>query len=566
MAPLKDEETRRAEFVDPCDTGISLTGSSKIFPIILKYLEYTDLGAITCPTDLIGPAASITKAKTQPTNPPAKAGAGKDKGEARNGAVISSIAAVRQTERSGRTIWPLGPGFIKRIGPPVTPEDIRLVLSAIAGIALSIALIVRGRLHPFVGLLCGAFTVGILAGIPLEETAKSVEKGAGTILGGTGLVVALGLGLGAMLQLSNGAAGLARAALRVSGIKGAPWASLFTALLIGLPLFFETGLVLLLPIVASAAAALPKGMDDDESKLRLMLPALSGLSVVHALVPPHPGPLLAVNALGANLGLTLAYGLLVGIPTAIIAGPVLARFTARGVKLSPPLLAPETIDMAPPSVGRTLTAVLLPVVLIAAGQAVAMAPPAIAAPLVWLTWVSDPVVALLLANLVALPLLFGHRLGERRIQDSIWLEAMAPAGGILLAIGAGGALKQVLVTAGLSDMLVRLAGGGAISPLLLAWGVSVCIRLATGSATVATITTAGVMEGLVASSGVAPEWMVLAIGAGSLFFSHVNDPGFWLVKSYLGTDMPGTFRTWSIMETVVAVVGLLLVLAASSVI
>ncbi|MEC7932354.1 MAG: gluconate permease, partial [Pseudomonadota bacterium] len=143
--------------------------------------------------------------------------------------------------------------------------------------------------------------------------------------------------------------------------------------------------------------------------------------------------------------------------------------------------------------------------------------------------------------------------------------AMTPAGGIILAIGAGGALKQVLVTAGLSDLLVRIADGGAISPLLLAWGVSVCIRLATGSATVATITTAGVMQGLVTASGVEPEWMVLAIGAGSLFFSHVNDPGFWLVKSYLGTDMPGTFKTWSIMETVVAVVGLLLVMLASSI-
>lgn len=457
--------------------------------------------------------------------------------------------------------WRFANGGNERI---VTPEDGRLILSAIAGIALSIALIVRGRLHPFIGLLCGAFVVGLLAGMPLDDTVAAVEKGAGSILGGTGLVVALGLGLGAMLQLSNGAGGLARAALGISGVRGAPWASLFTALLIGLPLFFETGLVLLLPIVASAAAALPEGRDDDASKLRLMLPALAGLTVIHALVPPHPGPLLAVNALGANLGLTLAYGLLVGIPTAVIAGPVLARFTARGVKLSAPLLAPKTVDVATPSVGRALVAVLLPVVLIAAGQAVALAPPALAARMTWLRWISDPVVALLLANLCALPLLFGRQLGARRIQDSIWAEAMAPAGGILLAIGAGGALKQVLVTAGLSDMLVRLAGGGAISPLLLAWGVAVCIRLATGSATVATITTAGVMEGLVASSGVEPEWVVLAIGAGSVFFSHVNDPGFWLVKSYLGTDMPGTFRTWSILETVVAVVGLLLVLAASS--
>ena len=164
-----------------------------------------------------------------------------------------------------------------------------------------------------------------------------------------------------------------------------------------------------------------------------------------------------------------------------------------------------------------------------------------------------------------MPLLFGRRITDSRIQGAIWTEAMTPAGGIILAIGAGGALKQVLVTAGLSDLLVRIADGGAISPLLLAWGVSVCIRLATGSATVATITTAGVMQGLVTASGVEPEWMVLAIGAGSLFFSHVNDPGFWLVKSYLGTDMPGTFKTWSIMETVVAVVGLLLVMLASSI-
>jgi GntP family gluconate:H+ symporter len=447
----------------------------------------------------------------------------------------------------------------------MTPEDYRLVLSAIAGIALSIALIIRGRLHPFVGLLCGAFTVGLLSGLPMADTAKAVEKGVGTILGGTGLVVALGLGLGAMLQLSDGAGGLARAALRLSGVRGAPWASLATSLVVGLPLFFETGLVLLLPIVAAAAAALPRGGNEDEAKLRLMLPALAGLSVVHALVPPHPGPLLAVDALGASLGRTLLYGLIVGIPTAIVAGPLLARFTAPGVKLSPPLLDPVRLEVATPAVWRALIAVLLPVVLITAGQSLAWMPPALASRLAWLGGISDPVVALLIATLVALPLLFGRKITDRTIQNAVWKEAMAPAGAILLAIGAGGALKQVLVTAGLSDMLVRLASGGTISPLLLGWGVSVCIRLATGSATVATITAAGVMSGLVATSGVSPEWMVLAIGAGSLFFSHVNDPGFWLVKSYLGTDMPGTFRTWSIMETVVAVVGLLLVLAASSV-
>ena len=444
----------------------------------------------------------------------------------------------------------------------MTGPDLQLILAALLGIALSIALIVKARFHPFVGLLCGAFTVGLLAGLPIGETAKAVQKGAGDILGGTGLVVALGLALGAMLQLSDGAAGIARAALRWSGPRGAPWAALLTALVIGLPLFFETGLVLLLPIVASAAAALPGA--SDAARLRLMLSAVTGLSVVHALVPPHPGPVLAVEALGAELGRTILYGLVVAVPTALLAGPMLARVTARGVPLGAPTLAPARVAVPAPPVWRALVVVLLPVLLIAAGQLPAVLPAGAASGAAWLAGASNPVLALLLACLAALPLLFGRAALRPSVQAAIWSETMAPAGAILLAIGAGGALKQVLVTAGLSDLLVRAATGAALSPLLLAWGIAVCIRLATGSATVATITTAGVMPGVVAATGASPEWTVLAIGAGSVFFSHVNDPGFWLVKSYLGTDTPGTFRTWSVLETAISVIGLLLVLAGSA--
>ncbi|MEI9927543.1 MAG: gluconate:H+ symporter [Sphingomonas sp.] len=440
----------------------------------------------------------------------------------------------------------------------MTSADWRLVAAAVLGIALSIVLIVRGRLHPFVALLCGAFAVGLLAGKPPGDTAAAVQKGAGDILGGTGLVVALGLALGAMLQVSDGAAALARAALRRSGARGAPWASLASALVIGLPLFFETGLVLLLPILASAAAELPEGPGRDAARLRLMLAALAGLSVVHALVPPHPGPLLAVAALHASLPLTIGYGLLVAIPTAIVAGPVLASWTARGVALAPPLLPPPT-DAIAPSVWRALVVLLLPVVLIAGGQAAALLPARFAA----LGVASNPVLALLIACLVALPILFGRRLSDPALLDAVWREAMLPAGTILLSIGAGGALKQVLVGAGLSDLLARVAAGGPLSPLLLAWLLAVAIRLATGSATVATITAAGIMPGLVAASGTSPEWTVLAIGAGSVFFSHVNDPGFWLVKSYLGTSTSATFRTWSALETMVSVMGLVLVLVAS---
>jgi gluconate:H+ symporter, GntP family len=444
--------------------------------------------------------------------------------------------------------------------------DGRLALAALLGIALSILLIVRGRLHPFVALLCGAFLIGPLSGLSLPDTAKAVQKGVGDVLGGIGLVVALGLALGTMLQLSDGAAGLARMMIGRAEARRAPWMCLLVALVLGLPLFFETGLVLLLPIVASAAATLAASKDRDFIKLRLMLSAVTGLSVLHALVPPHPGPLLAVASLNANLGLTIIYGVIVAIPTAIIAGPLLSLMTARGVVLLPTPVLPTVSSVYHVPTWRALFVVLLPVVLIAAGQVEAILPPSLAPHFKWLSLASSPVLALLVACLVALPLLFGKRMGLADVQQAIWQETMKPVGAILLAIGAGGALKQVLVSAGLSDLLARLAASGSLSPILLAWSIAVAIRLATGSATVATITAAGIMPGVVAAAGVAPEWIVLAIGAGSVFFSHVNDPGFWLVKSYLGTSTPATFRTWSALETAVSVVGLALVLMLSRVV
>ncbi|MDQ1230762.1 gluconate:H+ symporter [Sphingomonas sp. SORGH_AS_0879] len=448
----------------------------------------------------------------------------------------------------------------------MTDGDVRLIAAALAGIMLAVLMIVRGRLHPFIGLLCGAFAVGLLAGLPLADIAKAVQKGVGDIVGGTGLVVALGLSLGAMLHLSGAAAALAQSALRLTGARAAPWATLGIAILIGLPLFFETGLVLLLPIVVAAAEAMdaPDGPARDAAKLRLIMPALAGLGVVHALVPPHPGPLLAVEALGANLGRTMLYGILIAIPTAIIAGPALARIVTPGVRLAPPVLGDHRLDVATPGLGAALFIVLLPVLLIATGELGQLSSAWKGS--AWLVAASNPVIALLVTNLLALPLLFGRRLREAKIQDAVWHETMGAAGAILLAIGAGGALKQVLVSAGLSDLLARLVTMYAISPLLLGWLVAVGIRLAAGSATVATITAVGIMPGVVAGSGVAPELVVLAIGAGSVFFSHVNDPGFWLVKSYVGTSTADTFRTWSMLETVISVVGLALVMILSHIV
>lgn len=439
--------------------------------------------------------------------------------------------------------------------------DAQLVLAALGGIILAIVLIVRGRLHPFLALLVGAFAVGLFAGLPLVDTAKAVQKGVGDIVGGTGLVVALGLSLGAMLHLSGAAASLAQGALRLTGPKAAQWATLGIAIVIGLPLFFETGLVLLLPIVVAAANAMPDEGDRDATKLRLIMPALAGLGVVHALVPPHPGPLLAVEALGASLGLTMLYGVIIAIPIAILAGPVLARFVTPGIKLTEPVHVAQVVDLMPPARPVSLFIVLLPVVLIAVGELSKLVPSLKDSAV--LQAAANPVLALLATNLLALPLLFGKRLSEARIQEAVWFETMGAAGSILLAIGAGGALKQVLVSAGLSDLLARTVMMYSISPLLLGWLVAVGIRLAAGSATVATITAVGVMPGVVAASGASPELVVLAIGAGSVFFSHVNDPGFWLVKGYMGTSTADTFKTWSVLETVISVAGLVMVVGLS---
>jgi GntP family gluconate:H+ symporter len=253
------------------------------------------------------------------------------------------------------------------------------------------------------------------------------------------------------------------------------------------------------------------------------------------------------------------------VPTAILAGPVFAKVAVRNIVVATPAPLPKVFEVRRVPVGRALLLVLLPVVLIIAGQVVALLPANFAAHLGWLSVASNPVFALLIACLAAMPMMFGRRMGEKAVQEAIWLETMKPVGAILLAIGAGGALKQVLVSTGFSELLARFAVSASLSPILLGWLIAVAIRLATGSATVATITAAGVMTSVIATSGVSAEWTVLAIGAGSLFFSHVNDPGFWLVKSYLGIDTPTMFRTWSAMETVISVVGLVLVWGLSHV-
>jgi GntP family gluconate:H+ symporter len=432
----------------------------------------------------------------------------------------------------------------------MNPADAMLITIALGGIALAVTLIVRFGVHPFLSLTLAAALIGLCTGLGGTATVQAMEQGFGDVMRGTGIVVALGLSLGALLQQSGGAATLAQRTIGALPQRLRTWACLGTALLLGLPLFFETGVVLLLPIIA----ALPRSDRNGPDVTLLMLVAVAGLAVVHALLPPHPGPLIALSELHANLALTLGYGLLIAIPTASVIGPLLTPKIRSWLRPAPPEHAPASALRAPflPS----LCVLLLPVLLITAGSmpwTAALPRPMLAA----VAFLGAPPMALLLANLLGLLCLIAPRHAHVDT-NALWRAAFTPAGTLLLSIGAGAMLKQVLVAAGLSELLQRLMQHTAASPILIAWALAALTRVATGSSTVATITTAGLMSHAAASvgTGTGAEWLVLSIGLGSLFLSHVNDPGFWLVRGYLGTSTVDTFKSWSLICSSISLLGL----------
>lgn len=345
-----------------------------------------------------------------------------------------------------------------------------------------------------------------------------------------------------------------------------PWAMVLIAGIIGLPLFFEVGIVLLIPVVLLVAKR------GNFSLMRIGIPALAGLSVMHGLVPPHPGPLAAIDAIGANLGVTLAFGVLVAVPTAVIAGPLFSRVAARWVDIAPPeKLIPqrpsEELERRP-GFAVTVGTVMLPVVLMLAKALVDIV---VDDPKDHVQRVTDvigsPLIALLAAVLVGLFTL-GRAAGFGRDRLATTVEkSLIPIAGILLIVGAGGGFKQTLIDVGVGRMILDISQDWSVPALLLAWLIAVGIRLATGSATVATISAAGLVTPLAADMSTAhAALLVLAVGAGSLFFSHVNDAGFWMVKEYFGMDVGQTIKTWSLMETVISVVSLVFVLLLSLVV
>ncbi|MGB3732641.1 GntP family permease [Microbacterium sp.] len=439
---------------------------------------------------------------------------------------------------------------------PVRPAagTAQLIIAAVISIALIIVLIVWVKMHPFFALMLGAAVMAVAANMGFAQAFTSFSAGLGSTVGGVGVLIVLGAVIGRFLTESGGADEIVDTILSKTPAAKLAWAMALAAFIVGIPLFFEVGVVLLIPIVMLVAkrAKLPV--------ILIGIPALAGLSALHGLVPPHPGPLIAIGALKADIGITLGLGLLVAIPTVIIAGPVLARPMARWV----PVMAPDTLIVSSgenkgkrPAFGVALSVVLLPVVLMLLMTVVDSLKIGDTVIGQILVFIGTPLQALLITSLYAMVVL-GTALGRSmREVSTITGDAFGPIASILLIVGAGGGFKQTLVDSGVGAVIGNGIAGSGMPLLLAGWLVAVVIRLATGSATVATITAAGIMAPLVGDlSSTHVALMVLAIGAGSVFLSHVNDAGFWLVKEYFGLTVGQTFKTWSLMECAVSVVGL----------
>jgi gluconate:H+ symporter, GntP family len=440
-----------------------------------------------------------------------------------------------------------------------------LLVLALAAILALILLIARFKINPFIALMTISLVLAGASGMPLQAIVKSFENGVGGILGHIAIIVALGTMIGKMMAESGGADCIAQTMVRVFGEKRVPWAMVIIGLIVGLPVFFEVGFVLLVPIAFNVARR------TGTSLIMIGLPMVTGLSVVHGLVPPHPAAMLAVTIYNADIGRTIFYAMLIGIPTAIIAGPLYAKVIAPRIHLdeyNP--IAEQFLEENPrtdlPSFGITVGTILLPIVLMLIGS--------------WADILSTPYtklnevlhmlggadMALLIATIVSFFTLGTMRGFSRQAILKFTNECLAPTATITLLVGAGGGLGRILQDSGTSQAIVDLALRAHISILFSAWLVAALVRLATGSATVAMSMAAAIIAPIAIHTGVRPELLTIATGAGSLIFSHVNDGGFWLVKEYFNMSVAQTIKSWSICETIISVVALVLTLGLASLI
>lgn len=442
-----------------------------------------------------------------------------------------------------------------------------LIGYAVIAVFLLLIMITRFKINPFVTLMVVSVFLGLAAGMPFDKIVGSIQAGLGNTLGFIAIVLGLGTMLGKMLEESGGAERIAQTLIRAFGKERVHWAMMFVAFIVGIPVFFQVGFVLLIPLVFTLAK------ETGLSLLKLGLPLVAGLSVVHGLVPPHPAAMAAVDIFKADVGKTILYSIIVGLPTAALAGPVFAAFIAPRM---PHLPVPEAFagqikagraDHEMPGFGITVLTILMPVILMLLGT---IADLTMAKTGVWygfLKFVGSPFISLLLSLLFAF-YTFGLNRKYNMATIGRFCDQSLPAmAGILMVIGGGGAFNKVLLDSGIGTEIANLAASFELNPILLAWTIAAMIRVATGSATVSMMTAAGIVAPMVMNQGgVAPELIVLAVGAGSLILSHVNDAGFWIIKEYFGMSVTDTLKTWTVLETIIAVAALIFILLLAQVV
>lgn len=409
------------------------------------------------------------------------------------------------------------------------------------------------KLAPFLSLLIVAIVSGLLLGMQPSALLASIEKGVGSTLGGLALIVCLGAVLGKILEISGAAEQISSSLINGFGQKNIQWAVLITGFLIGIPLYYNAGFVILVPLVFSIAkrTGLPL--------LYIVIPMAASLSTTHCFLPPHPGPVVLVNAFHANMGQTLVYGIIIAIPTVIIAGPLLGRLLRRvqvnNVDLFSDNKTAERKTL--PSVVSSFVIALLPVLLISASVITNL--------LVTdkenffrklMSFTGDSTIALLLAVLTAI-YFFGLKVKRQMSEIMQWVsDAISGIAMILLTITAGGVFKQVLIDSETGSYISSFSASLQMPPLVFAWLITALLRVTLGSATVAGLTAAGIVSPMLATGHVSPELMVLAVGAGSVFGSHINDSGFWMYKEFFKLTLRQTFLSWSVMETLISILGL----------
>ncbi|MFD1426143.1 GntT/GntP/DsdX family permease [Kroppenstedtia sanguinis] len=441
-----------------------------------------------------------------------------------------------------------------------------LIIIAMASIFVLLFLVIRTKLHAFVSLLLVSLLVGIAAGMPFGKVLESIESGMGGTLGFIAVVVGLGAMFGRMLEVSGGAERLAQTMIRKFGEDRAQWALGITGFIVAIPVFFDVGFIILVPIIYGLAKKTGKSL------LYYGIPLLAGLAVTHSFIPPTPGPIAVAKLIDAELGWVILFGTIAGIPAMILGGPLFGKYIAKKIDAAVPEymnVEEKKYNRALPSFGLIATLILIPLILILLNTVSGVILPDSSILKSFFTFLGHPFVALTIATLLAFIFLGIRRGYTRQEVQEIATKSLEPAGIIILVTGAGGVFKQVLMDSGVGDVLGEMMAGSNLPPVLLAFLIATVVRVSQGSATVAMVTAAGLLSPLIDTLGLEGPVLgliVIAIAAGSTVFSHVNDSGFWLVNRYFGLDVKDTLKSWTMMETIVGFVGFAVVFLLSLII